>query len=356
MAPNPLVIFRILSPLVHIKLLNLVSRFPPLPGGKLDEQTALLQKARACLDPLPLGAVPPPQSRREYNNNFALLKAMGGLFEPVHSTRDLTIPSPAGPIPARLYIPGPGSAYALFILFHGGGFVLGGLESGDNMARFICKRAGCAVLSVDYRLAPEHPFPAAVEDAYASAQWASEHAAELNADPTRLLVGGDSAGATLSAVVSQLSLQRNGPPIAGQVLFYPSTDSVSLDTPSFRDFGQQPLGLTRADIDWFLDQYLPDRSMRADPAASPMLADDLHGLPPTLLVTAEFDVLRDEGEAYARCLQAAGVPVRLMRCSGMIHGFLSLVGLVKRSTVYFNSACTEIRRMAYQPVLQPEPA
>jgi len=271
---------------------------------------------------------------------------VGGLFEKVHSARDLALPGPAGPIPARLYLPGDQRPLPLFVLLHGGGWVIGDLETGDNLARFVCRHAGCAVLSVDYRLAPEHRFPAAVEDCYAAVQWAIQHAAELGCDPRRVLVGGDSAGGTLSAVVTWLAHRKGAPEPAAQVLLYAATDASRLDTPSYQAFGDSRYGLPTRDVNWFLEQYVPDQRDRLDPRVSPLLAEDLGGLPPALVVTAEFDVLRDEAEAYARRLEAAGVRTVLMRCNGMIHGFLSTAGLLRRSTQYFERVAVEIRRLA----------
>ncbi len=351
MAQNLLTYPRFLFLFFQLKLLHLTSRFPPLPGGVLDEQTRLMRRAQVVLGEGPLEQVSPPQARLNFDNSMKMLKNVGGLFEKVESIRPLEVPAPAGHLPARLYLPGPGKGYPLFLFFHGGGFVIGGLETGDNMARFICRRAGCAVLSVEYRLAPEYPFPAAVEDCYAAAGWAAGHADELSADPRRVLLGGDSAGGTLAAVVSQLSRQKGAPALAGQVLFYPATNAARLDSPSYKEFGEQSLGLPKRDMEWFLDQYTPDPRARLDPRVSPLLAEDLHGLPPALVVTAEFDVLRDEGEAYARRLDEAGVPVQLLRCNGMVHGFLSLPGLIRRATDYFDQAAAAIRRMAAGPTI-----
>ncbi len=346
MALDLLKIPRFVVIFLRLKLLDWTSRFPPLPGGVLDEQTALMRRAQELLGEAPLDRLTPAQARLNMRSGIKMLRSLGGPFERVHSTRHITIPAPAGPIPARLYLPGPERDYPLFLYFHGGGFVIGDLDTADNLARFLCRRAGCAVLSVDYRLAPEHPFPAAVEDCYTATAWGVEHAADLCADPARVLVGGDSAGATLAAVVSQLSRWKGGPVLAGQVLFYPSSDSSSLDTPSFREFGGQSLGLPKRDVEWFLDQYAPAPADRLDPRCSPILAADFRDLPPALVITAEFDVLRDEGEAYARCLHASGVPVKLLRCNGMIHGFASLIGLLRRATLYMNDIAGEIRRMA----------
>jgi acetyl esterase len=348
MSPKLITYARFLPIFIHLKLLDLTSRFPPLPGGVLDEQTRLLRRGQEVLGEAPLEQGTPQQARAGFRSSIGILKSVGGLFEKVDSTRDLEIPGPAGAIPARLYLPGKEKGYPLFILLHGGGWVIGDLETADNMARFICRRADCAVLSVDYCLAPEHCFPAAVEEAFAAVGWAVEHAAELSGDPRRVLVGGDSAGGTLSAVVARMARDQGTPRLAGQVLFYPSANSAALDTPSYKEFGEKSLGLPTKDVNWFLDQYTPDPQDRLDPRVSPLLEKDLKGLAPALVVTAEFDVLRDEGEEYARRLQEAGVPVKLMRCNGMIHGFLSLAGLIRRATGYFEQVVVEIRGMVAQ--------
>jgi acetyl esterase len=346
MSSNLLPYARFIPFFLRLKLLNLTSPFPALPGGVLDEQTRLLRQGQAALGEVPLDQVSPKQARLNFREDMQILKSIGGIFEEVDSRRDLAIPGPAGAIPARLYLPGKDPAYPLFVLLHGGGFVIGDLDTADNLARFICRRAGCAVLSVDYRLAPEQPYPAAVQDCFAAVQWAVEHAAELSGDPRRVLVGGDSAGGTLTVVVALMARKNGSPRLAGQILFYAAVNAAALDTPSYKEFGEKPLGLTTRDMEWFLDQYTPNPHDRLDPLVSPLLSEDLHGLPPALVVTAEFDVLRDEGEAYASRLNDAGVPVKLMRCNGMIHGFLSLAGLIQRATQYFDQVVVEIRRMA----------
>jgi acetyl esterase len=345
MKTNLLTYPRFLVLFLRIKLLNLTSRFPALPGGVLDEQIALLRRAQEVLGEVPLDQVSPTQARLDFRKTFALARNSGGLFEKVASVRELKLPGPICEIPARLYLPGEEKAYPLFVFLHGGGWVIGDPDTADNMARFICKHAGCAVLSVDYRLAPENLFPAAVEDCFAAVTWAVEHAAELGADPARVLVGGDSAGGNLTAVVAQMAHQKGAPKLAGQVLLYAAVDGAHLDTPSYKAFGDKSLGLPLRDVVWFLDQYTPDPKDRLDPLVSPLLSDDLGGLPPALVVTAEFDVLRDEGEAYARKMEAAGVKVRLMRCNGMVHGFLSMIGIIKRATLYFEQVAGEVRKM-----------
>lgn len=354
MKASPLNTIRFLSVLLRIKLLDLKSLFPPLPGGVLDEQTALMRRGQVLLGETPLDQVSPNQARLDFRKNFPLLKILGGIFDKVKSVRELSIPGPAAGIPARLYLPGEGTTYPLFVYLHGGGWVIGDLDTADNISRFLCKHVNCAVLSVEYRLAPEHLFPAAAEDAYAAVEWAVEHASELSGDPKRVLVGGDSAGGNLAAVVAQMRRDKGvapsraetgTTPLAGQVLFYAATNAASLDTPSYHEFGTQSLGLPKREVEWYLDQYIPDHHDRLNPMVSPLLAKDLSGLPPTLVVTAEFDVLRDEGEAYARRLQEAGVNVQLMRCNGMVHGFLSMAGLLKRATYYFEQVAVEIQKM-----------
>lgn len=337
---------RFISLFLRLKLLNLSSRFPPLPGGVLDEQTALMRRAQVVLGETPLDQVSPAQSRINFRKSFSLLKSIGGIFEKVDSIRELTIPGPAGEIPARVYKPGKGTAYPLFVFLHGGGWVNGDLDTADNMARFLCRHVNCLVLSVDYHLAPEQLFPAAVDDCFAAVQWAVAHAGELGGDPKRVLVGGDSAGGNLAAVVAQMARQEGTSKLAGQVLFYAVTNGASLDTPSYKEFDGQSFGLPKRDMEWYLEQYTPNPKDRLNPLVSPLLADDLGGLPPALVVTAEFDVLRDEGEAYARRMQEGGVKVKLIRCNGMVHGFLSMVGLIKRATQYFEQVAEEIRKMA----------
>jgi len=346
MKPNLFAYLHFLVLFLRLKLLGFTTRLAPLPGGVLDGQTALMRRAQVALGEQFLDQVPLEQARADFRANFKLLRGIGGIFEKVASTREVTIPTPAGGMAARLYLPDGEQGHALFLLLHGGGWVIGDLDTGDNMARFLCRHVPCAVLSVDYRLAPEHPFPAAVEDAAAALAWASEHALELHADPRRVLVGGDSAGGTLTAAIAQGARAAGSPALAGQVLFYAATNCATLDTPSYREFGEKSLGLPRRDVDWFLAQYTPDPHDRLDPRTSPLLAQDLRGLAPALVVTAEFDVLRDEGEDYARRMQAAGVKVTLMRCNGVVHGFLSTVGLIRRATLYFERIAAEVRQMA----------
>jgi acetyl esterase len=233
---------------------------------------------------------------------------------------DLSLPGPAGEIAARHYRPASGGAAHLLVFYHGGGWVIGDLDTHDALCRLTCRNAGIHVLSVDYRLAPEHPAPAAVEDAYAAFKWAHEHAAELGAISGRVAVGGDSAGGNLAAVVSQLARDEGGAVPVLQWLLYPRTDFAA-QTRSLTLFAHGFL-LTKPDIDWFTAQYLRGTGIDpADPRISPLHAESLSGLAPALIAVAGFDPLRDEGKGYAAALQAAGTAVDLRVMGSLTHGF-----------------------------------
>jgi acetyl esterase/lipase len=242
---------------------------------------------------------------------------------------DLSIPGSAGEIPARHYRPangGPTLVEDLLVFYHGGGWAIGGLDSYDALCRLTCRDAGIHVLSVDYRLAPEHPAPAAVEDAYAAFRWASEHAGELGASPGRVAVGGDSAGGNLAAVVCQLARDSGDPAPVLQWLLYPRTDFTAR-TRSLSLFARGYL-LTKRDMDWFESQYLSRSGIDpTDSRVSPLLAESLSGLAPALIAVAGFDPLRDEGESYAAALRAAGTPVDLRFMRSLTHGFANLFPL-----------------------------
>jgi len=238
---------------------------------------------------------------------------------PVAELRDIAIPGPGGPIPARLYRASAGGVLPVLVFFHGGGWVVGDIESHDTVCRHLANRAGCAVVSVDYRLAPEHKFPAAVEDCFAATAWVAGNAAALGVDAARLAVGGDSAGGNLAAVVSLLARDRGGPRIACQLLIYPATDAA-MRHDSIARFAEGYV-LTRATMRWFYDQYLRAPEDAADWRASPLAALDLGGLPSAFVLTAGYDPLCDEGDAYAARLAAAGVAVTHRRFPGQVHGF-----------------------------------
>lgn len=238
---------------------------------------------------------------------------------------DRTVPGPGGALALRVYRAGGAatSSAPLVINYHGGGWTFGTLDQSDWLCGNVAAAVGTVVVSVDYRLAPTHRFPAAVEDAYAGLLWAVEHADELGADPARVAVMGDSAGGNLAAVTCLVARERSGPHIAHQGLLYPATDLTTAERPSFLANADKPV-LSRADVDAYRDNYLGDADGASrDPHASPLLADDLTGLPPALIQVAEHDPIRDDGVAYAAALRRAGVPVRLTEYVGMPHGYLS---------------------------------
>ncbi len=291
-------------------------------GLVLDPDVQLLLRLLSLAGNRQLAASDPASARAEMRRVTELSPLPTGS----ETVRPLGIPGPAGTIPARLYRPPASAPPALVVWYHGGGWVVGDLDTHDGACRFLCASTGAAVLSVDYRLAPENRFPAAVDDALAAFRWASANAAGLGADPARVAVAGDSAGGNLAAVVSRLAVRDGGPRPVAQMLVYPVTD-VSTKHPSYRFFSEGFL-LSEADMDWFKGHYLPSPDAARDPRVSPLLADDLEGLPPAIVLTAGFDPLRDEGEAYATRLERAGVRVHLRRAEGQIHGFFSLATML----------------------------
>lgn len=245
---------------------------------------------------------------------------------------DLSCPGPAGQIPLRLYrgLNAPqGKLQPVLVYFHGGGWVIGNIESHEWVCRGLANRGQCAVVSVDYRLAPEHKYPAAVEDCIAATAWIAENAASLGLDASRLSVGGDSAGGNLAAVVSIDARDRGAPKICHQLLIYPATDMAATH-PSHEQHAKQ-LPLTRPTMVWFIEHYLRSAKDKAEWQASPLKATDLKGLPPAFVLTAGYDPLRDEGEEYASKLKAAGVPVVARRFEGQVHGFLNMGKLVRET-------------------------
>ncbi len=254
----------------------------------------------------------------------ALSAVMGAMDEPpeVASVEDRVIPGPAGDIPVRIYTPDAPAPKPVIAFFHGGGFVICSVDTHDGLARRLANATGAVVVSVEYRLAPEARCPAAADDCYAATQWVYEHGAELGGDTSRLTVAGDSAGGNLAAVVAQMARERSAPPIASQVLIYPVIDAAC-DSLSYTENGEGYF-LEAHGMRWFWEHYLGPDGDGTHPLASPIRANDFSGLPPAVVITAEYDPLRDEGEAYAAALEAAGVPVVLRRYDGMIHGFVSM--------------------------------
>ncbi|XVH31471.1 alpha/beta hydrolase [Haloferacaceae archaeon DSL9] len=262
---------------------------------------------------------------------------------PVGLVRDLAFDGPHGGVPVRVYVPDDAEAEPpVLVYFHGGGWTLGTLDSIDGVCRRLARQAGCVVVSVDYRLAPEHPFPVAVDEAAAAVEWVGTNAAAFGGDPSRIGVAGTSAGGNLAAAVCLRVREFDGPAIAGQFLCYPITDR-DFETDSYRENADGPL-LTRADMRWFWAQYLRSPVDAHNPFAAPLRAVDLGGLPPATVVTAGFDPLRDEAIAYADRLSAAGVAVEHRHYPRMAHGFLSLVDEVDVAADAFEALVGDVRR------------
>ena len=293
---------------------------------------AVIEKRAASGYPPP-GAEAPLHVRRQYFNDT--------WREPgpeVGKVEDRLVPGPHGDIPIRVYTPAAGSGpFPVLMLFHGGGFVFGNINTYDGNARRLCVGAHCMVVSVDYRMAPEHKFPAAPEDCYAATVWVTQQASSLNADPTRMATAGDSAGGNLATVVALMARDRGGPKLALQIMRCPVTH---------RDF--TPITIDRdatpkTNKDWWWRQYLRDESEAENPYACPMQAKDLSHLPPALIMTAEYDVLRDEGEAYAERLQQAGVPTTCMRYAGMFHVFHMYPASIDAAQEHLEKECAALR-------------
>ena len=258
----------------------------------------------------------------------------------VAAVEDRLVPGPAGDIPLRIFRPEADGVFPLVMFFHGGGWVIGDLDTHDEFCRQLCVGAASVVVSVDYRLAPEAKFPAAPEDCYAATCWAVEHASEMGADGTRLCVAGDSAGGNLAAAVSIMARDRAGPSIRHQLLMYPVTD-FNFDTASYRE-NAEGYFLSQAMMRWFWGHYLADESQGSDPLASP-LHGNLTALPTATVITAEYDPLRDEGIAYAEALAAAGVAVEYRLFVGMIHGFATMPLGLTQTAVALDYLCRRVR-------------
>jgi len=270
------------------------------------------------------------------------LRSTAGQAEEIGSVENLTIPYPGRPIPVRVYRPAEEGPWACLIYFHGGGWVVCDLDTHDAACRAIARRAGAVVVAVDYRRSPEYRFPAAVEDCYAATQWVAANAARLEVDARRIAVGGDSAGGNLAAVMCLKSRDEGGPAIALQALVYPVTNLSSFATASYEEFADGYY-LTRAEMEWFRGNYLARAEDAESPYASPLLARDLGGLPPAVVITAECDPLRDEGEAYARRLAEAGVEVSCTRYGGMIHPFFSLGAVLSQGRRAIEQVAAAVR-------------
>lgn len=291
----------------------------------LDEATAAFLAQLAESGAPPLQELTPAQAREV----SAVLNSLAGPGPDVRTSYDEQLPTAdGGHFTVRVLVP-EGEVRALVVYYHGGGWVIGNIDEYDTLARTLANSLHAAVVNVDYRLAPEFRYPTAADDAWTALQWASERATEIAGGPVSLVVMGDSAGGNLSAVVAQKARDAGGPSIAAQVLIYPATDA-DLDDPTYLDPENQLL-LTRESMVWFWNHYAPDPASRQKPDASPLRAPDLTGLPPGLVLTAEYDPLRQEGEAYADALAQAGVPVVRRRFDGQMHGFFQLLSVLPGS-------------------------
>jgi len=289
--------------------------------------------------------VPPLESMEAAEARAMRREAMianGGAGVALLRVEELSAPGLNGAIPLRLYTDGAEAMQPCVVYFHGGGFVYGDLDTHDAVCRAMAKESGATVIAVDYALAPERRYPAAVDDAYAAMVWIADEAERLGIDVGRIAVAGDSAGGGLAAVMTLRCREERWPKLVGQVLVYPVADLSALDTASYAEFAEG-YGLTRAAMAWFREQYLAAESEGFEVEASPLLAEDLQDLPPALVVTAEFDPLRDEGELYAERLRAAGVAVTQTRYLGMIHGFFSMRGVLHDGRAAMNEVAGFLR-------------
>jgi acetyl esterase len=319
---------------------------PPARDGQVLAMDihALIKLAEIGGDASIAGRGQPALARRERSRDAAVTNPRPPI--PMERVTALEIPGPAGSLAARHYVPrGFAAPGPLLLYFHGGGWVVGDLDTHDSVCRFLAASACVSVLSVDYRLAPEHPFPAAVEDAWAGFSWMAANAAALGADPGRVAVGGDSAGGNLAAVTCLLAREAGQLP-AMQLLIYPITDVVGGE--SRRTFAEGFM-LTKADMDWFNGHYLPAGADGTDPRISVLRAPDLSRLPPAYVAIAGFDPLRDEGEAYALRMREAGVPVALVRHPGLIHAFANLTAISRSSRAAMLEAAGALRMGLARP-------
>jgi acetyl esterase len=309
-------------------------------------------EARAFLDTVdrlpqpPRYAVTVAEARAALRELFADAES----DEPVGAVEETTIPRPDDHatevddgIPLRLYTPEAEPPHPTLLFFHGGGWVVGDLDTHDTVCRALCARVDCAIVSVDYRLAPEHPFPAGLEDAYAALEWAARHGDRATLDTDRLAVGGDSAGGNLAAAVALLARDRDGPELVSQLLIYPAVASLELQ--SFPSHEENATGylLERPGIEWYFERYVQSRAHARNPYLAPLLANDHGDLPPATVLTAGFDPLRDEGRAYADALENAGVPVERHRYEGQIHGFVSLTEFMSAADTALDDLAADLR-------------
>lgn len=290
----------------------------------VDLQLQALMKQAAEQGAPDFADLPPEECRVFFRDFLAMVDAAPA--DVAHEDR--AIPGPGGDLTIRVYTPRHGSApRGLLMYFHGGGWVIGGLDEYHGVCSHICDKSGCVVIAVDYRLAPEHRFPAAIDDCYAALEWAAANASEIGVDPDRIGVAGDSAGGTMAAVTALLARDRNGPELKLQVLVYPGAASESKGYPSYDQYGEGYLLTTRS-MRWFREHYWGGPEPLDDVRAAPLLADDLSGLPPALVIIGTYDPLRDEGIEYAERMVGDGTQAVVTEYLGMMHGFFSMSGVL----------------------------
>jgi acetyl esterase len=314
--------------------------YPQYTQGELAPQAQVfLTRILEANRPL-IYTLTPPQAR---NAMWPGLRNLQTDPEAVAAVEDRAILGPGGDIPIRVYTPAGRGPFPITVYFHGGGWVMWEIDVTDNLCRSLTNGASCVVVSVGYRLAPEHKHPAAIEDAYRAVEWVATNAEGLNGTTDRIAVAGDSAGGNLAAVVAQMARDQGRPGLVFQLLICPVTNLASLNTDSYCYFGDG-LWLPKAMVQWGIDNYLENESQAQSPYVSPLLATDLSNLPPALVLTAEFDVLRDEGEAYARRLQEAGTPASYSQHPGMLHDFLLLTAVFPQANDAIAEAAAALRQ------------
>ncbi|MEU8091167.1 alpha/beta hydrolase [Micromonospora chalcea] len=304
----------------------------------LDPQVVAWRTARAAAGTVPLYTQTLAEARAA---DLAAIRAGSGAVEPVAEVRDTTVPGPAGPLPVRIHRPDGDGPLPTLVYFFGGGWTLGSVDTADGICRRLVNLTGAQTVTVGYRLAPEHPFPAAVEDCHAALRHLAAHAAEFRVDADRLAVGGDSAGGNLAAAVTLLARADGGPRLAAQLLVYPNTDQRPGHRPGD---DEDPMLFNRHSVGWYRSHYLADPGDAAHPLASPLLAEDLGGLPPALVITAGYDPLCAEGRRYAERLHEAGVPTETAHYPGMVHGFFAMPGVFDAGRQAQERAAAFLRR------------
>jgi acetyl esterase len=305
----------------------------------LDPQAQAMRDRKERDQVAPLYAMTLEEARAA---DLASIRAAGGNPEKVHEVVEHWLAGPGGKLQLRVYRPSAEPNLPVLMYFFGGGWVLGTVDTADGIARSLANAANCIVAVPGYRLAPEHPFPAAIEDCWAATEWVLANADSLGADPARIAVGGDSAGGNLAAGLTLMAQEAGGPRFAGQLLVYPNTDQAVDDDESMRA-GDDPYLFNRRSVAWYRSHYLSDPDDAYNPLASPLQAETLVGLPPALVITAEYDPLRDQGERYAARLAHDGVPVAVTRYEGMVHGFFAMSGTLDAGKVALAQAAKQLR-------------